>query len=123
VRRNEFTRGAAVAVFCLEMRQALEVLEKGVRAATEKGDHEAKNMLGFISMALSGYTEARDSQWRQTVQVRLGDGVSDPYVRAMFAFLTAGEADGTHAGVLDEPGTLPPVSRRLIGLDYGYSTR
>ncbi len=102
-RRGEHTRAAAVSAFCLEMGGALTALQRGARAAEEAGDAEGAANLTFVRMALAGFTEQKEGEWRDTARQSL-DNMADPYSRALFSFLTASEGDHTYAAVLDEPG-------------------
>ncbi len=102
-RRGEHVRAAAVAAFCLEMGAALASLARGAEAAEAAGDREAAAGLTFVRMALAGFTEERDGEWRETARQSVAS-MGDPYARALFAFLTAGEGDHTYSAVLDEPG-------------------
>ncbi len=52
---------------------------------------------------LIGYSEVKEGEWRRTVRESV-DGMTDPYSRALFAFLAANEGDLTFASVLDEDG-------------------
>ena len=89
-RRGEHVRAAAVSAFCLEMGAALQSLSLGAAAAEESGDLAAAAALTFARMALAGFTEQRDGEWRETARTSLG-AMTDPYARALFAFLTASE--------------------------------
>lgn len=42
----------------------------------------------MVAMALAGFCDERNSLWRQFCQMTLKD-LTDPYLRAMFAFLTS----------------------------------
>uniref|UniRef100_A0A0A9ZA57 WD repeat-containing protein mio n=3 Tax=Lygus hesperus TaxID=30085 RepID=A0A0A9ZA57_LYGHE len=71
---GEITKAAAVAVFGLQLKTAIDLL-----SVTEHNT---------VSMALSGYNNDKDSVWRQACTAsRLK--LQDPYLRAIFAFLTA----------------------------------
>ncbi len=75
--KNEYARAAAVAVFCLEIRVALQVLE---RAPKEQN-------LAFVAMALSGFSEETSGAlWREQVK-NMVDKLDNAYLRTMFTFL------------------------------------
>ncbi|KAL1137877.1 hypothetical protein AAG570_009573 [Ranatra chinensis] len=69
------TRGAALAVFSLRLRHSIKLLSTETKYST-------------VAMALSGYTEDKNSMWRESCTVSRTK-LSDPYLRAIFAFLTA----------------------------------
>ncbi|NXS01435.1 MIO protein, partial [Oxylabes madagascariensis] len=84
---------AAVALFNLDIRRAIQILNKG--ASSGKGDLN----LNVVAMALSGYTDEKNSLWREmcsTLRLQL----NNPYLCAMFAFLTS--ESGSYDGVLYE---------------------
>ncbi|XP_063591435.1 GATOR2 complex protein MIOS-A-like [Penaeus indicus] len=76
---GNYTRAAAVAVFNQRIKQAIQILQKG--AAVKEPT------LNSTAMALSGFTEDRKALWRETCMM-LRSQLTDPYLRAMFAFLT-----------------------------------
>ncbi|GAB1290552.1 GATOR complex protein MIOS [Apodemus speciosus] len=93
VQEGEWERAAAVALFNLDIRRAIQILNEG--ASSEKGDLN----LNVVAMALSGYTDEKNSLWREmcsTLRLQL----NNPYLCVMFAFLTS-EA-GAYDGVLYE---------------------
>ncbi|KAK7083685.1 hypothetical protein SK128_028073 [Halocaridina rubra] len=77
---GNYTRAVAIAVFNQRIKQAIQILQRG---AIEKQDPT----MNATAMALSGYTEDRKGLWRETCTV-LRSQLRDPYLRAMFAFLT-----------------------------------
>lgn len=90
---GEWERAAAVALFNLDIRRAIQILNKG--ASSEKGDLN----LNVVAMALSGYTDEKNSLWREmcsTLRLQL----KKPYLCVMFAFLTS--EPGAYEGVLHE---------------------
>ncbi|XP_023561751.1 GATOR complex protein MIOS isoform X2 [Octodon degus] len=94
VQEGEWERAAAVALFNLDIRRAIQILNEG--ASSEKGDLN----LNVVAMALSGYTDEKNSLWREmcsTLRLQL----NNPYLCVMFAFLTS-EA-GSYDGVLGSP--------------------
>ncbi|XP_068829071.1 GATOR2 complex protein MIOS isoform X2 [Capricornis sumatraensis] len=93
VQEGEWERAAAVALFNLDIRRAIQILNEG--ASSGKGDLN----LNVVAMALSGYTDEKNSLWREmcsTLRLQL----NNPYLCVMFAFLTS-EA-GSYDGVLYE---------------------
>ncbi|MGH0129785.1 UNVERIFIED_CONTAM: hypothetical protein FKN15_061237 [Acipenser sinensis] len=90
---REWERAAAVALFNLDIRRAIQVLNKG--ASAEKGDLN----LNIVAMALSGYTDEKNSLWREMCSsLRLQ--LNNPHLCVMFAFLTS--EPGSYDGVLYE---------------------
>ncbi|NP_001357007.1 GATOR2 complex protein MIOS isoform X2 [Homo sapiens] len=93
VQEGEWERAAAVALFNLDIRRAIQILNEG--ASSEKGDLN----LNVVAMALSGYTDEKNSLWREmcsTLRLQL----NNPYLCVMFAFLTS--ETGSYDGVLYE---------------------
>ncbi|KAK2489892.1 hypothetical protein MC885_005028 [Smutsia gigantea] len=93
VQEGEWERAAAVALFNLDIRRAIQILNEG--ASSEKGDLN----LNVVAMALSGYTNEKNSLWREmcsTLRLQL----NNPYLCVMFAFLTS--ETGSYDGVLYE---------------------
>uniref|UniRef100_UPI00358F6695 GATOR2 complex protein MIOS isoform X2 n=1 Tax=Myxine glutinosa TaxID=7769 RepID=UPI00358F6695 len=92
-RFNEWERAAAISLFNLKIRLAIQILQKG--AASGKGDLN----LNVVAMALSGYTDDRASLWREMCgSLRLQ--LSNPYLRAVFTFLTS--EVGSYDDILNE---------------------
>ncbi|XP_016136994.1 WD repeat-containing protein mio-like [Sinocyclocheilus grahami] len=90
---GEWERAAAVALFNLDIRRAIQILNKG--ASAEKGDLN----LNVVAMALSGYTDEKNSLWREMCSsLRLQ--LKKPYLCIMFAFLTS--EPGAYDAVLYE---------------------
>ncbi|XP_074540448.1 GATOR2 complex protein MIOS [Halichoeres trimaculatus] len=90
---REWERAAAVALFNLDIRRAIQILNKG--ASAEKGDLN----LNVVAMALSGYTDEKSSLWREMCSsLRLQ--LKNPYLCVTFAFLTS--EPGAYDGVLYE---------------------
>ncbi|XP_056374911.1 GATOR complex protein MIOS isoform X2 [Hyla sarda] len=79
---GEWERAAAIALFNLDIRRAIQILNKG--ASTGKGDLN----LNVVAMALSGYTDEKNSLWREMCS-SLRNQLSNPYLAVMFAFLTS----------------------------------
>ncbi|XP_046677879.1 GATOR complex protein MIOS-like [Homalodisca vitripennis] len=86
-------RAAAIAVFNLRLRLAIEILTRGAQTYND--------ILTIVAMALSGFTDSRSSMWRELCMSQRAQ-ISNPYLRAMFAFLTL-EGDN-YDTVLNEPG-------------------
>uniref|UniRef100_A0A2K5JS54 GATOR2 complex protein MIOS n=1 Tax=Colobus angolensis palliatus TaxID=336983 RepID=A0A2K5JS54_COLAP len=94
VQEGEWERAAAVALFNLDIRRAIQILNEG--ASSKKGDLN----LNVVAMALSGYTDEKNSLWREmcsTLRLQL----NNPYLCVMFAFLTS--ETGSYDGVLGSP--------------------
>ncbi|NP_001091443.1 GATOR complex protein MIOS-B [Xenopus laevis] len=90
---GEWERAAAIALFNRDIRRAIQILNKG--ASTGKGNLN----LNVVAMALSGYTDEKNSLWREmcsTLRLQL----NNPYLCVMFAFLTS--EPGLYDGVLYE---------------------
>ncbi|XP_046390377.1 GATOR complex protein MIOS-B [Ischnura elegans] len=103
------TRVAAIAIFNLRIRLAIQVLNGGASAAAASAAAMNNpraailegNNLNIVAMALSGYTGDKNSIWRELCLVSRNQ-LLDPYLRAIFAFLTA---DGdNYESVLNESG-------------------
>uniref|UniRef100_A0A7M5WX31 WD repeat protein mio zinc-ribbon like domain-containing protein n=2 Tax=Clytia hemisphaerica TaxID=252671 RepID=A0A7M5WX31_9CNID len=95
VAKNEIERAAAVALFHNKLDWTIDIL--GSTQANQKKE------LPIVAMALSGYNDSikKGSMWIANCQ-RLGQQLTNPYLRAMFAFLTAEGEDFT--SVLKENG-------------------
>ncbi|XP_031849285.1 GATOR complex protein mio isoform X3 [Nomia melanderi] len=93
-RDGEYPRAAAIAVFNLCLRQAIEILNRGASKMSMSAN------LNIVAMALSGFSEDRNSMWRESC-LKCRSQLSDPYLRATFAFLTA---DDSYENVLNENG-------------------
>jgi len=96
---GQVSRAAAVAVFNLDLRLALEVLKAGAVQAKEKGDVNEANKLNMVCVAVSGYSSEGAVLWKEMVGASL-NSLPDPELRALFAFLTA-EGDN-YSSVLAE---------------------
>ncbi|KAF2358240.1 WD repeat protein mio zinc-ribbon like domain [Trinorchestia longiramus] len=77
---KQYCRAAALAVFQLQLPRAISLLQA---AAARSSDPT----LNAVAMALSGYTGERKMLWRDTC-ASLRQSLSDPHLRAVFAFLT-----------------------------------
>ena len=80
-----FTRAAAVQIFGGgKIKKAINTMKKAAEMVKDK----SMNMnLSAIALALAGYTREADSLWSEMVQTILVQ-LSDPYLRAIFSFLT-----------------------------------
>ena len=61
---GEVSRAAAVAVFNLDLRLALEVLKAGAAEAKAKGDLSSANKLNMVCVAVSGYSSEGAVLWK-----------------------------------------------------------
>lgn len=81
--RNEaHTRAAAIAVFNLKIKLAIDILSKGADLSPQG------NVLNIVAMALAGFSDDKNSMWRRFCPA-LKAKLKDPYLRAIFSFLTA----------------------------------
>ncbi|XP_078320421.1 GATOR2 complex protein MIOS-B-like isoform X1 [Crassostrea virginica] len=76
---GKYAIAAAMALFNLQISKAIEIL------STSKGQENTD--LSTVAMAIAGYTEEHNTLWRKTC-LSLLQKLDDPYLRAMFAFLT-----------------------------------
>ena len=82
---GQFTRAAAVLIFGGgKIKKAINTLKM---AAQVGKDNTINVNLSAIALALSGYTKETNSLWREMCQSILSQ-LSDPYLRAIFTFLT-----------------------------------
>ncbi|KAK6624092.1 hypothetical protein RUM44_010950 [Polyplax serrata] len=96
--RGMYSRAAAIAVFNLRLRLAIKVLT----AEEENQNKQNKTSnLSVVAMALSGFTDERTSIWREHCVLSRAR-LTDPYLRASFAFLTA--ENENYDNVLNETG-------------------
>nr|CAD7592141.1 unnamed protein product [Timema genevievae] len=91
-----YSRAAAIAVFSLKLRLSIEILNRGSEAQLKMGHVSSLNI---VAMALSGFSDDRNSMWRELCLKSLSQ-LTDPYLRAMFAFLTA--ENGNYDAMLNE---------------------
>ncbi|XP_015608765.1 GATOR complex protein MIOS-B [Cephus cinctus] len=94
-REGAYPRAAAISVFNLGLRQAIEILNRGASKMS------LATNLNIVAMALSGFSEDRNSMWRELC-LKSRSQLSDPYLRATFAFLTAD--NDSYENVLNENG-------------------
>ena len=75
---GQYARAAALAVFNLEIRLALQILERV---------QQSEEQLYIVAMALSGFSEEKvGALWREMVG-NLVEKLKHPYLRTMFQFL------------------------------------
>jgi len=96
-------RKAAVAVFKLDLRTAMEELQEGAKVARLGGHLELANIMCMVGVAVSGYSSEGAGLWREMVGVSMGS-LPYPTLRALFAFLTCQEE--VYTSVLEEEGLL-----------------
>ena len=102
-KEGDYERAAAIATFCLQIRKATEILQRGGSKSNQcknNSNHASplvagsSHDLGVVAMALSGFSEERSgSLWREMVSSSHKD-MSNPYLRAMFTFLLAVSTTG-----------------------------
>lgn len=80
-KERAFTRAAAIAVFNLKLRLAIDILNRGCEVMPGAN-------LNVVAMALAGFSDDVNSMWRQFCAQPKAK-LQDPYLRAMFSFLTA----------------------------------
>jgi len=101
--KKQFARAAALAVFNLEIRLALQILEKV---------DEKEETLQLVAMALAGFSEEKAGQmWRDMV-ASLVKKLQNPYFRSMFEFLLImvqwnGSDQESFSSILNEEGLMP----------------
>ena len=102
-RAGQHARAAALAVFNLEIRLALQILERA---------QETEELLHVVAMALSGFSEEKvGALWREMVG-NLVEKLKNPYLRTMFQFLLitthwTGSDQETFGLILEEEGLMP----------------
>ncbi|KAJ8676074.1 hypothetical protein QAD02_011860 [Eretmocerus hayati] len=94
-REGAYSRATAISVFNLCLRQAIEILNRGASKMISSTN------LNIVAMALSGFSEDKNSMWRELC-LKSRSQLSDPYLRATFAFLTAD--NDSYENVLNEDG-------------------
>lgn len=92
-KEGNYMRAAAIAVFNMRLQRAVDSLTVG---ATKSDPN-----LSSVAMALSGYTGERTSMWREMCQSLKGQ-LTNPYMKAMFAFLTSDSDTGFHEIIDDK---------------------
>lgn len=94
---HAYTRAAAIAVFNLKIKLAIDVLSRN----SDQTVHGAN--LNVVAMALAGFSDEKGSVWKHfcsTSKAKLGD----PYLKAMFSFLTAENGNYDNVLVRDTGG-------------------
>lgn len=89
--KQEYTRAAMIACFQLKVRLAIDVLSKGATNALDASS------LRMAAIALSGFSFEKSAIWRSQCATAQSQ-ISDPHLRAMFAFLAPD--NGTYEKVL-----------------------
>lgn len=79
--KQEYTRAAMLAAFHLKIRYAIEILGRGAEKVNDPSS------LRIAAIALSGFNQDKNGIWRSQCTIA-HDQIQDPYLRAMFAFLT-----------------------------------
>lgn len=102
-REGAYTRAAAIAVFNLRVQLAIDLLS---RVPDSAGYGSSLNV---VAMALAGFSDDSSSVWKQFCSTSKSKLV-DPYLKAMFGFLTA--ENYNYDAVL--------VSRTLVSLKLIY---
>lgn len=92
-KEGNFMRAAAIAVFNMRLQRAVDSLTMGAKRSDPN--------LSSVAMALSGYTGERTSMWREMCQ-SLKSQLTNPYMKAMFAFLTSESDTGFHEIIDDK---------------------
>lgn len=92
-KEGNYMRAAAIAVFNMRLQRAIDSLTMG---ATRSDPN-----LSSVAMALSGYTGERTSMWREMCQ-SLKSQLTNPYMKAMFAFLTSDNDTSFHEIIYDK---------------------
>lgn len=90
-KNHAYTRAAAIAVFNLKIRLAIDILSRNA----DQTVHGAN--LNVVAMALAGFSDDKNSLWKHFCSSPKAK-LTDPYLKAMFAFLTA--ENGCYDGVL-----------------------
>ncbi|XP_077978834.1 GATOR2 complex protein MIOS-B-like [Glandiceps talaboti] len=83
---GEFERAAAIALFNLKLRKTIDILNRSAKSTNDKKEGDLN--LNVVAMALSGYTDDKNTLWREMCGT-LCMQLKNPYLRAMFAFLTS----------------------------------
>ncbi|XP_075539014.1 GATOR complex protein mio isoform X8 [Dermacentor variabilis] len=99
-KEGSYARKAAIHMFNLRLREAITVLKDAATAAqvSHPGCASASS-LGLVALSLSGYTRETRESWRE-VWHSLRLSLGDPYLQAIFAFLTA--ADDSYTELLQD---------------------
>ncbi|XP_077513332.1 GATOR complex protein mio isoform X1 [Amblyomma americanum] len=89
-KEGNYARKAAIHMFNLRMRDAVTVLREAAAAQGGTVGSGGSSGLGMVALALSGYTKDTREAWRE-VWHSLRLSLGDPYLQAIFAFLTAAD--------------------------------
>ncbi|CAG2252004.1 MIO [Mytilus edulis] len=81
-KNGQTSKAAAIALFNLKFGQTIEIL-----SGKYKHQAEDSTMMNAVAMAISGYSEDKQTLWRKTCSALLHK-LTDPYLRAIFAFLS-----------------------------------
>ncbi|XP_023330654.1 GATOR complex protein MIOS [Eurytemora carolleeae] len=93
---NEISRNAAIAVFNLDMKAAIEILKSGCTGS--KGvDSGLSSNLSMVCVAVSGYSSEGSKLWKEVVANSL-PLLPDPALKSLFSFLTS--EDESYSDVL-----------------------
>ncbi|XP_046846433.1 LOW QUALITY PROTEIN: GATOR complex protein MIOS-like [Xenia sp. Carnegie-2017] len=96
--KGMFERAAAVAVFNSDISTAINILSEGSNSRMDV-NRQPDSYLGMVAMALSGYTRDKTALW-QNHCVQLCAKLSNPYLRALFTFLTCDT--NNYEGILND---------------------
>lgn len=75
-KEHAYTRAAAIAVFNLKIRLAIDILGRA-----------PDSNLNVVAMALSGFSDDKNSIWKQFCAFTKNKLI-DPYLKVIFSFLT-----------------------------------
>lgn len=101
---GEPERAAAMALFSNKMSWTIDILSgasSGKKKKQNTQQPDAYSYLPLVAMALSGYSDSKQTLWAANCKT-LSAQLRNPYLRAIFAFLTAEDEDFVH--VLKESG-------------------
>jgi len=79
--KHEFTRASLIACFHLRIRYAIDILGKGAEQSSDT------NTLRMAAIALAGFSQEKTGIWKSQCTAA-GLQISDPHIRAIFAFLS-----------------------------------
>lgn len=99
---GEPERAAAMALFHNKLSFAINILSDST-ASINKITNKSEPSLPIVAMALSGYSENKQALWSKNCK-SLSAKLQNPYLRAIFAFLTT--EDTAFSNVLVETGML-----------------
>ncbi|KAI0220830.1 GATOR complex protein MIOS [Lamellibrachia satsuma] len=105
---GEVERAAAVSVFTLRLRRAIQVLNDNANDLDKDSSSSNRNL---VAMALSGFTDNNNALWKEMCGP-FSTQLKDPYLRAMFAFLVNGS--GYYDGVLFACGLFQKEADLLV---------